>query len=89
MPKVLLERISYLEEALDQAAKAKKCIKQNKGYDKHLAAEGYESAVYEMVGPALVDAVEALVEEAYYDDIYKISSKMLVLLKKAEEHNDS
>ena len=47
-----------LREALERAEAARLCIGQNRGYDKELAGEAYESCVAEELCPALLAAVE-------------------------------
>jgi hypothetical protein len=50
--------MSTIVEALDRTEAARRCISQNRGYDKELAREAYEHVVAEELIPALLSTLE-------------------------------
>lgn len=53
-----------LHEAITHVEAARRCIAQNRGYDKELARESFASAVAEVLLPAVLNAVELFLEDA-------------------------
>jgi len=77
-------RDSYqkLKTALDEAAAARACIAQNRGYEKDQAREGYDEVISSEVAPALSQALEDASGDIESRDIEKLGHVLLKLLEK-------
>ena len=71
--------IERLETGLCFVAEARTCIRQNRGYEKEQAREGYEAAVSEELLPWLTMAIEDMDAR----DVEQVARFVLKRLKRA------
>ncbi len=68
-----------LKAVVESAREARAMISWNRGHDKHLAREAYESMVFETVGPLLPLALKYLEGDISAKDTMKIAELLLRL----------
>jgi hypothetical protein len=77
-----VDSFEALELALEETKCARACITQNRGYDKEMACEGYESCVADGLVPALLSAVESAVADLEPREVERLAAYLLHRLKR-------
>jgi hypothetical protein len=81
------DRTQYAEltQALEDADDAKRCIAQNRGYDKELAKDAYLEVVGQVLAPALIAALDLATGDLSPEAIVRLAKKLVDELKKEKQ----
>lgn len=71
-----MDEYEKLRDAITSIKNARRCIRENKGYDKELARDAYMSEVSDELLPAVVSAVDAMLTEIPAEEVERFAVRL-------------